>query len=139
MESLINKDMRKFIKPLCFSSQYGFQSRHSTLTQLLTTVHHSAKSLDKCLTNHAIFLDFSKSFDSVPYQRLPLKLDTTGGRDKLFKWVASFLNREESVIINGECSNWTKVNSGVPQGTVLGSLFSLFTLMTYRRLTSIQA
>ena len=38
----------------------------------------------------AVYLDFSKCFDSVPHKRL-MKIDKYGIKGKLWKWVADFL------------------------------------------------
>ena len=45
-----------------------------------------------------IFADYSKAFDSIPHIRLIIKIKSYGIKDKLLKWIGSFLsNREQSV------------------------------------------
>ena len=66
-----------------------------------------------------ILLDFSKTFDKVPHQRLIHRLNYYGIRDFLE-------NRQQQVLLNGIASSKLLVDSGVPQGTVLGpTLFKL--------------
>ena len=52
-----------------------------------------------------------------------LKLKSFGIDDKLLKWISEWLQgRMQRVVTSGCTSNWTRVLSGVPQGSVLGPL-----------------
>ena len=106
--------------------QHGFRQHHSCQTQLIETIHCWANALDRGLTSHIIFLDFAKAFDTVPHQRLILKLEQMGVRGSLLLWLKAFLiNRRQHVIYNDDCSRWINVSSGVPQGSILGPLLFL--------------
>ena len=65
-----------------------------------------------------IFLDLSKAFDSVPHERLLLKLNRHGIDGPLLLWCRNFLtSRQQRVTIRGTFSIWSIVISGVPQGS----------------------
>jgi hypothetical protein len=70
-----------------------------------------------------VFLDISKAFDKVWHKGLLRKLESLGVRDPLLKWIRSYLSdRMQHVLIDGQSSNWDRVEAGVPQGSVLGPL-----------------
>ena len=70
-----------------------------------------------------IYLDFQKAFDKVPHRRLLCKLKAYGVCGQVLEWISDWLkNRKQRVVLNGSCSDYVDVLSGVPQGSVLGPL-----------------
>jgi hypothetical protein len=107
-------------------ANHGFRAKHSTETQLLLTTHDMMKQRDLGKQIDVSILDFSKAFDTVPHIRLLRKLDHYGIRGPLLNWTKSFLmGRTQSVIVDGARSSEVAVESGVPQGTVMGPLLFL--------------
>lgn len=103
--------------------QFAYLSGKSTLLQLLACYDDWAKARNCSKPTDVIFLDMSKAFDSVPHERLLLKLNRYGIDGPLLQWFKHFLtNRMQRVVIRGKCSDWTSVKSGVPQGTILGPI-----------------
>jgi ribonuclease P/MRP protein subunit RPP40 len=108
------------------SLQHGFRSGHSCESQLLLTMHDITASFDKKNQVDIAILDFSKAFDTVPHKRLLAKLDHYGITGPIHGWIKGFLtNRQQKVMVNGTDSDQVSVDSGVPQGTVLGPLLFL--------------
>ncbi|BHF57396.1 hypothetical protein SprV_0100033700 [Sparganum proliferum] len=82
---IIKKALMQFLEQhhLLFDAQHGFRSGRSCLTNLLFALERWTKARDEGNVVHAIYIDFKKTFDSVPHQRLLHKLRNAGIRGRL--------------------------------------------------------
>lgn len=128
LEHIICKHMSTFLETNCLidQRQHGFRKGLSTTTQLLETIHDFAQVLDKQGQIDIIYLDFEKAFDRVSHQKLLLKLQAVLKNSTLIAWIEAYLSdRQQSVFFQGASSSAASVQSGIPQGSVLGPLFFL--------------
>ncbi|BHF81444.1 hypothetical protein SprV_0702457400 [Sparganum proliferum] len=130
MEKIIKRELMRFLEQhnLLSDAQHGFRSGRSCVTNLLNCLERWTRSVDEGNALHVVYIDFKKAFDSVPHQRLLHKLSRIGVRGNLLKWIQSFLlDRCQTVHVGGQQSTEVAVESGVPQGSVLGpTLFIIY-------------
>ena len=113
---------------LITKNQSGYRPGHSTTNQLLYLLDeiHQAFDSTTSLEVRAVFHDISKAFDKVWHDGLIFKLEQNGISGNLLKLFQNYLsNRKQRVVQNGTFSDYSSIESGVPQGSVLGPLLFL--------------
>ena len=69
-------------------------------------------------------IDLSAAFDLVDPSVLCKKLEIYGLDHNAIQWIKSYMeNRFQAVWIDHVFSDWININTGVPQGSILGPLF----------------
>ena len=107
-------------------NQSAYTPTDSTVNQLVSIYHETCLSLDQNIDTQLIFFDISKAFDRVWHPGLLFKLKSIGIGGKLLKWFRSYLTkRHQQVVLNGKSSRTMELQSGVPQGSVLGPIMFL--------------
>ena len=78
-------------------SQHGFVRKKSCLTNLLVFMEEVTNYLDSGYPVDVIYLDFQKTFDKVPHQRLLMKLAAHGLGGDILQWIGNWSsNRKQS-------------------------------------------
>ena len=125
LEKIINIQLYDYFQSnhLLYKSQYGFRKHHSTEFASLELVDTIQQQLDLKLDPFVVFLDMSKAFDTLDHEILLQKLSFYGVQNTSLNLFKSYLSeRSQFVSIGGTSSPLRTINTGVPQGSILGPL-----------------
>ena len=105
------------------SQQHAYRRYHSTNTCLFELTETALKYIDEGYLVAIASLDLSKAFDSLSHELILQKLLDMELDGTAVQWVKSYLeNRKQVVKFGNIISDEESVESGVPQGSILGPL-----------------
>jgi hypothetical protein len=129
-ERLIYNILYKHIKQnnILDNNQYGFRPNSSTEKAPLKIIEEILTAMNNKQLVGGIFCNLQKAFDCVSHDILIKKLEFYGISSKFcalikfyFKGRYQSVNIDANNSINDFLSKWTKINPGVPQGSIFGT------------------
>ena len=106
--------------------QGGFRKGFSTLSMIANLTDYLLNQIYECKTTAAVFVNLRKAFNTVNLDILIKKLERAGVRDNVILWCKSYLSgRSQCTVANRVASDQLPIYCGVPQGSVLATLFFL--------------
>ena len=128
IEKVLCQQIREHLElhDLLTKNQFGFRPSKNTSLAINEFLEIIYKRLDTSSEAQAIFLDFSKAFDTINHDILLGKLEFYNFSNSAIALIKSYLcNRKQFVKIDSLGSQLQPITLGVPQGSVLGPLLFL--------------
>ena len=106
----------------------GFRKGYSTQHALLKLLENWRTHLENKEIIGVILCDLSKAFDTLPHDLIIAKLDAYVFGNESLKLIYDYLNnRKQRCKVGSAFNTWMDIETGVPQGSVLGPLlFNIF-------------
>jgi hypothetical protein len=118
---LLLPQMHKHMEKLLSKFLCGFTKGMNAQNCLVFMVEYCKKALDKGNKFGILLTDLSKAFDCLLHDLLIAKLNAYGFDYLSLKLVFSYLSdRKQRVRVNSSYSEYTEIETGVPQGSILG-------------------
>ena len=119
-ERILYSQIETFIENKVSHNQCGFRKGYSVQYCLIKMLEKWKPALDNKKHTGAVLTDLSKAFYCINHDLMIAKLKAYGFDYKALKLIYS--NRSQRVEVNSEYSTWSRIQTGVPQGSILGPL-----------------
>ena len=125
LEKVIFRQVLEYVETsgILHASHHGSRPKHSTCTAIIVMYSTWINAVEEGKMAGVVMVDLSAAFDLVDHGLLVKKLEVMGFNQNAVAWFRSYLaDRQQCVQIDGKFSEFRKVDTGVPQGSVLGAL-----------------
>ena len=125
LEKLVHTQLSLYLEEeeILTNNQFGFRKQRSTSHAISQVLNQIYTNINRSNITAAVYIDFSKAFNSVQHSTLIAKLTELNLSAKTIEWITSYLHgRRQRTLANNTYSANLPVNQGVPQGSVLGPL-----------------
>ena len=129
LERVVYLSLLRHVNPVMSPAQHGFAPGRSCATNLASLLSVAWDSIAARCQTDCVYTDFSAAFQSVDHTLLLHKLKNSYNiSGSALQWFSSYLeNRQQRVVVNGQCSAWCRVTSGTPEGGIISALlFAMF-------------
>ena len=122
-EKLMYNQLYEYFDNILFPSQCGFPKGYSAQHSLLVMIEKFKEAIDRCSEFGALLTDLSKAFDCINHPLLLAKLYNYGVSPLSINMIFSYLNnRTHRTKTSESFSERSRIEHGVPQGSILGPL-----------------
>ena len=127
-EYIINDQLLEHFHAIFHKLLSAFRKGYSCQSILLKFIEDTKAALDVKKIVGVLFMDLSKAFDCLPHGLLVAKLNAYGLTLPACELIGNYLShRRQRVKIGSTKSQWSFLEKGVPQGSILGPLlFNIF-------------
>jgi hypothetical protein len=125
MERIIVQRMLFYLRSnnIITRQQHGFLARRSTTSNLLDCLNDWTLAVNNKHSVTVAYIDYSKAFDVVCYNKLLFKLEHYGITGDLLRWIGGFITgRTQRTKVGSAVSDEVQLTSGVVQGSCIGPL-----------------
>ena len=103
--------------------QAGYRARRSTIGAVAELTDDTLETAEGNKLTSAVLIDFRKAFDCMDHNIFVAKLANFGFQPSTLKWFRTYIEgRQQRTRANGIVSDYSEVQNGVPQISILGPI-----------------